>query len=47
MLKMTVKVKIDDHNGGLIYKDFPAEEIRFKKTQEKESEREETEELSE
>ena len=47
MLKMTVKVKIDDHNGGLIYKDFPAEEIRFKKAQEIEPEREETEELSE
>ena len=47
MLKMTVKVKIDDHNGGLIYQDFPAEEIRFKKAQEKEPEREETEELSE
>ena len=31
MLKMTVKVKIDDQNGGLIYKDFPVDEIRFKK----------------
>ncbi len=31
MLKMTVKVKIDDHHGGLIYKDFPLSEIRFKK----------------
>lgn len=31
MLKMTVKVKIDDKNGGLIYKDFPVEEVRFKK----------------
>ena len=31
MLKMTVKVKIDDKNGGLIYKDFPVEQIHFKK----------------
>ena len=31
MLKMTVKVKIDDQNGGLIYKDFPVDQIRFKK----------------
>ncbi|MBQ9118121.1 MAG: stage 0 sporulation family protein [Clostridia bacterium] len=31
MLKMTVKVKIDDNHGGLIYKDFPLEEIKFKK----------------
>lgn len=31
MLKMEVKVKIDDKNGGWIYKDFPVEDIRFKK----------------
>jgi len=31
MLKMTVKVKIDDNHGGLIYKDFPLKEIKFKK----------------
>ncbi len=31
MLKMEVKVKMDDKNGGWIYKDFPVEEIRFKK----------------
>ncbi len=31
MLKMEVKVKIDDRNGGWIYKDFPVESIRFKK----------------
>ena len=31
MLKMEVKVKIDDRNGGWIYKDFPVENIRFKK----------------
>lgn len=31
MLKMEVKVKIDDKNGGWIYKDFPVDAIRFKK----------------
>ncbi len=31
MLKMEVKVKIDDHNGGLIYKDFPVADVRFKR----------------
>ena len=31
MLKMTVKVKIDDQNGGLVYKDFPVEQVKFKK----------------
>ena len=31
MLKMLVKVKIDDHHGGLVYKDFPVSDIRFKK----------------
>ncbi len=32
MLKMIVKVKIDDKNGGWIYKDYPVDELRFKKT---------------
>ena len=31
MLKMLVKVKIDDKNGGLIYKDYPVDELRFKR----------------
>ena len=31
MLKMEVKVKMDDRNGGWIYKDFPVADIRFKK----------------
>ena len=31
MLKMQVKVKMDDKNGGFIYKDFPVQELRFKK----------------
>lgn len=41
MLKMQVKVKIDDKNGGMIYKDFPVDTLRFprknaSKVQEKE-----------
>lgn len=43
MLKMTVKVKIDDHNGGLIFKDFPADDIRFRKGQQQEEEDSSTE----
>ena len=31
MLKMQVKVKIEDKKGGLIFKDFPVNEIKFKK----------------
>ena len=31
MLKMEVKIKMDDRNGGWIYKDYPVEQIRFKK----------------
>ena len=31
MLKMEVKVKIDDKNGGWIWKDFPVQDVRFKK----------------
>lgn len=31
MLKMLVKVKMEDKNGGLIYKDFPHAQIRSKK----------------
>ena len=30
MLKMTVKVKIDDKNGGMIYRDFPVESVRVR-----------------
>ncbi len=33
MLKMEVKVKIDDKSGGWIYKDFPVDMIWFKKAQ--------------
>ncbi len=31
MLKMLVKVKIEDKQGGLIYKDFPSDRVRVKK----------------
>ncbi len=31
MLRMEVKVKMDDRNGGWIWKDYPVEDIRFKK----------------
>lgn len=40
MLKMEVKVKMDDKNGGWIYKDFPVEEIRFKKNNQPEQKEE-------
>ena len=45
MLRMEVKVKIDDKNGGWIYKDYPASEIRFKKPNK--PEKEEDEEIEE
>ncbi len=38
MLKMEVKVKIDDKNGGWIWKDYRAEDIRFKKSNQPEKE---------
>lgn len=49
MLKMLVKVKIDDKNGGLIFKDFPAGEIKFKKgnQQEKQEKEDESDIISE
>jgi cell fate regulator YaaT (PSP1 superfamily) len=31
MLRMDVKVKIEDKNGGLTYKDFPLKDVKFKK----------------
>lgn len=43
MLKMIVKVKIDDKNGGLIFKDFPVQDIRFKKGGQQEREEKEEE----
>lgn len=38
MLKMQVKVKIDDMQGGWIYKDFPVDQVRFKKNTQEEKE---------
>lgn len=38
MLKMQVKVKIDDMQGGWIYKDFPVDQVRFKKNTQAEKE---------
>ncbi len=31
MLKMEVRVKMDDKNGGWIYKDYPSTQLQFKK----------------
>ena len=44
MLKMEVKIKIDDRNGGWIYKDYPVEQIRFKKGNQPEKDEPEDEE---
>ena len=38
MLKMEVKTKMDDKNGGWIYKDYPLEQVRFKKNNQPEKE---------
>ena len=38
MLKMQVKVKMDDKNGGWIYKDYPVEGLYFKKPAQQEKE---------
>ncbi len=46
MLKMTVRVKIEK-DGALIYRDFPLEEIRFKRAAESEKEEKEEEEAEE
>ena len=43
MLKMEVKIKMDDKNGGWIYKDYPVEQIRFKKNNQPEKEEPEDE----
>ena len=45
MLKMNVKTKMDDRNGGWIYKDYPVDQIHFKKnTQPEKDDLEEDEE---
>ena len=38
MLRMEVKVKIDDRNGGWIWKDYPVADIRFKRNNQPEKE---------
>ena len=32
MLKLEVRVKMDDGAGGFIFKDYPADQLKFKKT---------------
>ena len=43
MLKVQVRVKIDDKNGGWIFKDYPASELRYKKQEIKAPEKDEDE----
>lgn len=38
MLKMEVKIKMDDRNGGWIYKDYPVDQLRFKRNNQPEKE---------
>jgi cell fate regulator YaaT (PSP1 superfamily) len=47
MLKLLVKVKFDDKNGGWIYKDFRLEDVRFKKNHqpEKDDQNDDSDEL--
>ena len=51
MLKMQVRVKIDDGAGGWLFRDFPASDLKFKKreqpVQEKDDEIDEIEEIEE
>jgi hypothetical protein len=44
MLKMQVKTKTDDKNGGWIYKDYAVEDIKFKKSNQAEQDLDEGEE---
>ena len=44
MLKMEVKVKMDDRNGGWIFKDYPVDLVRFKKNVQPVKEEDEDEE---
>ena len=48
MLKMQVRVKLDDGNGGWVFSDYPASELKFKKREQpavdQENETDETEE---
>ncbi len=47
MLKMDVRVKQDDGAGGWIYKEFPASELKFKKSAPTQPEPDEDEEEGE
>ena len=44
MLKMEVKIKMDDRNGGWIYKDYPVDQLRFKRNTQPEKEESEDDE---
>ncbi len=44
MLKMEVKTKTDDKNGGWVYKDYPVDQLRFKRANQPESEDKDDEE---
>jgi cell fate regulator YaaT (PSP1 superfamily) len=43
MLKMQVRVKMDDGNGGWVFRDFPASELKFKKREQAPVEQDENE----
>ena len=47
MLKMQVRVKIDDGNGGWLFRDFPASELKFKKREQQPVEKEQDDEEDE
>ena len=47
MLKMLVRVKIDDHNGGFIFKEYPSSELQFKKQPQNQNEKTEDEDEEE
>ena len=38
MLKMITKVKIPNGDGGEVYKDFPTDQLQFKRTKQVENE---------
>ena len=40
MLKMQVRVKLDDGNGGWVFRDYPATELKFKKRESTPNEKE-------
>ena len=44
MLKLEVKVKIEDSNGGLTYKDFPVDSVKFKRNAQAEIEKDDDDE---